>query len=581
MARSSRRPIVSKAAARVTRQPRPNNRAKTLNRTKTLNHNKALKGPAVGVYVVKNFNDHGPDSLREAVKYANANPNTTITFALRGGTIKLTSGELVISQDSTIEGLGAGKLTVSGNDQSRVFNIKPGTEVTISGLTITEGLADTHEPDVKGCGGGILNQGSLTLEDCIVSKNRATGKDHITVSMCGYSVTGCAVGGGVGNLGTLFLCNCQFTDNLAEGAPSSQDAGKKNTFPGVASGGGVFNVGMATAIVADCSFTNNVARGGDKCESVGIAGDAGGGAIASFGFTPTGAAAPPTPNVARLIISGCTFSKNQAIGGNGCQSPLLPGHTFGGAVASHRFNGSADLSVSGCKFDHNQSIGGDANVVTPGASDPARAVQNMGAAGGLFACGKAMICDSSFEHNEAIGGKGDSGSSGIANEKDGGGARGGGIGFAFNGTDVIVVNCTVKNNSATGGAAGDGGASGHAWGAGVGMISAGANVTIVGCSIQSNEAQGGSRQKAKLPTSGGDGLGGGAYSATDPTMPTVRAIIAGSISQNWARDGKGANGGLDGQGCGGGLYYLGNAKFDPNNITGNHATTCSNDDVYP
>ena len=92
-----------------------------------------------------------PGSLREAVKYANANANTTIKFAADlHGTIKLTSGELAITRSTVIDGPGAVKLAVSGTGHSRVFTISPGITVTISGLTITRGLADSNASEAKG-----------------------------------------------------------------------------------------------------------------------------------------------------------------------------------------------------------------------------------------------------------------------------------------------------------------------------------------------------------------------------------------------------------------------------------------------
>jgi hypothetical protein len=60
---------------------------------------------------VKNLHDSGAGSLRAAVKHAKSHPNTTIKFVgLLSGTIKLTSGELAITQSTVIDGPGAGKL---------------------------------------------------------------------------------------------------------------------------------------------------------------------------------------------------------------------------------------------------------------------------------------------------------------------------------------------------------------------------------------------------------------------------------------------------------------------------------------
>ena len=85
-------------------------------------------------YTVANLFDHGAGSLRAAI----LSGDDTIDFA-HGlhGTITLTSGELLITNSVTINGPGADKMSVSGNNASRVFEIAAGLNVTISGLTIT------------------------------------------------------------------------------------------------------------------------------------------------------------------------------------------------------------------------------------------------------------------------------------------------------------------------------------------------------------------------------------------------------------------------------------------------------------
>src|SRR5262249_29654994 len=104
---------------------------------------------------VMNTNDSGPDSLRADI--AAANPGDQIVFAKSVQAITLTSGELVINKNLDIGGPGASKLTVSGNNSSRVFDIQNGATVTIAGLTIANGLV------VDDKGGGIANEDGATL----------------------------------------------------------------------------------------------------------------------------------------------------------------------------------------------------------------------------------------------------------------------------------------------------------------------------------------------------------------------------------------------------------------------------------
>ena len=104
----------------------------------------APNADAATTYNVTNLLDSGAGSLRDAVVAANANAGAdTIVFeAGAAGTIILTTGQLEITDDVTITGLGAAASTVSGNNASRIFYIysaNASLTVSISGLTLTDG----------------------------------------------------------------------------------------------------------------------------------------------------------------------------------------------------------------------------------------------------------------------------------------------------------------------------------------------------------------------------------------------------------------------------------------------------------
>ncbi len=130
----------------------------------------------MATFTVINTDDSGQGSLRQAIEDANATSgNDTIDFdeLLREGTITLTSGELEIFDDLTINGLGADELTVSGNNASRVFLIDDSNEsnqieVAINNLTITEGSTTDN-------GGGIFNRENLTVANSTISDNTGDG----------------------------------------------------------------------------------------------------------------------------------------------------------------------------------------------------------------------------------------------------------------------------------------------------------------------------------------------------------------------------------------------------------------------
>jgi hypothetical protein len=176
--------------------------------------------------VVTNTNDSGPGSLRQAL--ADANDGDTIDATGVSGTILLTSGELQINHNVTINGPGAGNLAVNGNANSRVFE-NFASAVTIAGLTITNG----HPPLPDNSGGGILNHGGLTLSESSVSNSVAQGLNGgsgggifvdvggtLTVTNSTISGNGAccvsAYGGGIYSAGTLEVSNSTISGNGAD-----------------------------------------------------------------------------------------------------------------------------------------------------------------------------------------------------------------------------------------------------------------------------------------------------------------------------------------------------------------------------
>lgn len=98
-------------------------------------------------FTVTNLDDSGAGSLRQAILSAkNTTGNDVIVFqAGLSGTILLTSGELLIDSNLTINGPGATALAIDGNQSAsniknrRVIKIAAGSTVTIDRLTITNG----------------------------------------------------------------------------------------------------------------------------------------------------------------------------------------------------------------------------------------------------------------------------------------------------------------------------------------------------------------------------------------------------------------------------------------------------------
>ena len=223
----------------------------------------AVESP-VQTFTVLNTNDSGAGSLRQAILDANASGGIDIIdFAPSAyGSITLTNGELLISDCLIVAGPGATNDAVSGNGASRVFDIAPGNLVTIAGLTITKGSADT--------GAAIHNDHStLTVSNCTLIGNSAA-----TYGGAIYN-EGLNFGGAV-----LAVVNSTLAGNSAGG-----------------SGGGLLSYaasgGSAAVTVDNSTISSNSAYAG--------------GGLNTFGLDAT----------ASLKVRNCTLSGNSAtVGGN-------------------------------------------------------------------------------------------------------------------------------------------------------------------------------------------------------------------------------------------------------------------------
>ncbi|MEA5499973.1 choice-of-anchor Q domain-containing protein [Limnoraphis robusta] len=187
----------------------------------------------------------GDLSLREAI--ANASPGDVINFdsSLIGGTITLTEGQLNINKPLTINALGAENLTISGNNNSRVFLIDDSDNSTsipveINGLTISDG----HLPRTLTSGAGILNYERLELFDVIVTNNQGGSR-----------------GTGIGNIGFLKISDSVVKEN------------SNGLFRGAVGGAaGIANFSEATLEIERSTISNNSSgkNGGGIINSGGI-----------------------------------------------------------------------------------------------------------------------------------------------------------------------------------------------------------------------------------------------------------------------------------------------------------------------
>ncbi len=134
------------------------------------------------------INTTSPFGVNDVIQFA---PNL---FGPTQQQIVLMDGPLLLDQNATISGPGASQLAVSGNNQSTVFEVAAGATVSLAGLTVEEGASF----GVSG-GGGIVNAGTLTLTNTIVSGNTAVLGN----------------GGGIANSGALTLFASTVSGNAA------------------------------------------------------------------------------------------------------------------------------------------------------------------------------------------------------------------------------------------------------------------------------------------------------------------------------------------------------------------------------
>ena len=428
-------------------------------------------------FSVLNFLDSGPGSLREAITNANGAPGADlISFApaARDGTIALTGGQLSITDDLTIDGPGAGRLAVSGNDASRVFQISSGVAVTIDDLTVTHGRA-------VGRGGGILNAGTMTLSRAILSDNLVVGLPGATP---GAVVD--AFGGGIFNTGSLNVHHSSFVHNQCIGADGTSDSIGSSALGGAFMSAGTASA-PATATVSHSTFLDNQVIGG----------------AAGIGASRAGVGGAINNTAGTCTVRDSVFRDNQAVGGLDNGVPGGFGTGIGGAISNVARFGDSTLSVSHCTLTNNRAIGGAADAGPTGQDGRGGAIANYifgGVAIPVTVKATASIDHCTILGNQAIGGAGPTGGTG----------QGGGI-ANLNGGVLTVSDSLIALNRAIGGA-GIGGNGGN--GQGGGVFNGGASpvgtpsLTLQRSLVVLNRADGGA---AGSGGSAGLGQGAGLY----------------------------------------------------------------------
>jgi predicted outer membrane repeat protein len=418
---------------------------------------------ADGTFVVRNTNDSGTGSLRQAILDANEMGGGTINFKKNvKETIDLLTALPVLNNNITINGPGAHLLTVkrvSSAPAFRIFEVTSNHTVSITGLTISGGSVGGNSFPGNS-GGGIYNQGTLTISGCILSNNSASGSGilnsasgggilnerNATLAISDSTLSGNTAshfGGGIWNMifGTLIINNCTLSDNSSD-----------------FNGGGLYNDGTLTIRDSTLSGNSSDNSGGgiycvgtltiDNSKLSGNSSSFGGGII----------------SYAKLTIDNSTLSGNSAIGGTG--GGILKGDgmlTISNSTLSDNsagFGGGIDNKSSGTLTIDNSKL--SSNSATFG--------------GGIFNQGTLTVSGSTLSDNSAIGGTG----GGILNESA---------------ATLAISDSTLSGNTAS-----------HSGGA---IVSSGM-LTITGATIANNTAS----------------QGGGIANLVDLTVHLQSSIVA-------------------------------------------------------
>jgi uncharacterized repeat protein (TIGR01451 family) len=280
----------------------------------------------------------------------------------------------------------ANPTSLHAHSQGRVLYVTGNISPTIEGLDLTGGVSES--------GGGIHNEGALTLRNCTIHDNHAASESALLSPRRG---------GGIYNEGALTLQDCIIHSNYAYGGSYG--------YGGSGVGGGIYNGISGIVTIQDTTLRENSASGGG-----GLSGGSGiGGGIHSEGV---------------LVIQHSELGSNAASGGDG---------VFSGA--GWGVGGGIDISASGSVLIEDSTLSENSTHGGSG-SDTAEA---GGAIGGSIANeGTLVIRRSVLSGNEAWGGP----PWGLGEIP--GNAYGGAIDISASGS-AVIEDSTLSENSAHGG----------------------------------------------------------------------------------------------------------------------------------
>ena len=177
----------------------------------------------VGNYTLRLWNAAGVTDSFPAQLSLSGPLQMQINNATNGATINLSSSvfteALLLNKNITLVGAWWNKPALDANQQATVLRVSPGANVTLRGIALRGGNSTL--------GGAILNEGTLTLDHCLLADNFALN------------------GGAIANYGTLHLLQSVISNNTAS-----------------VSGGGILTAANAFTRITNSILTANIASDG-------------------------------------------------------------------------------------------------------------------------------------------------------------------------------------------------------------------------------------------------------------------------------------------------------------------------------
>jgi hypothetical protein len=423
----------------------------------------------MSIITVMSTADSGLGSLREAIALAQAGDTIQFDPALANQTITLTSGQLTVNKNLTIDGAGAAGLSISGNNTSRVFDVVSNS-FTLRNLAIANGKTTGVGEDSAGAGIRTASGTSLIVENSLFQNNSANGTGGGAI-FAGFRSTNTVIGS-------------RFIGNSSAG----NDALDKSE-----RGGGAIAVKSESQLtVTGSEFTNNTGING--------------GAINTL--------------LSGLKVERSVFNNNDSTLG-GAFGPHTKG--YGGAIYADGASGKG-IEISGSRFDGNRGAGQGGGLFLFGYADKitlsdSTIINNEvikdskgdSFGGGLRTSnGVLEIKNTTFANNKALdqgGGLWVGKTTPVtitnstfygnrAETADGKGGLGGGIALINDSSPTVISNTTVANN--------------YAGFQGGGFLGGGASTTLINSIVANNIANnGGNNWNVKHQTTNEFTDGGG------------------------------------------------------------------------